>query len=108
MAAAVGQQGRESIRLDKWLWHARFFKSRAQAAKFLADGAIRVNATRVTKSATHVGPQDVLTFVLHDRVRVLRVLAPGTRRGPPAEAQGLYLELVPPAADVSSGALLGE
>lgn len=82
-----------SIRLDKWLWHARFCKSRAIAARLVADGAVRVNANRVTKPATPVRVGDGLSFALGGRVRVVRILGLGTRRGPAAEAQALYDDL---------------
>ena len=45
----------QAIRLDKWLWQARFCKSRALAARLVTDGAVRVNALRVVKPATAVG-----------------------------------------------------
>ena len=82
-----------AIRLDKWLWHARFCKSRALAARLIADGAVRVNAVRVVKPATPVRIGDGLSFAQAGRVRALRILALGTRRGPATEAAGLYAEL---------------
>ena len=59
----------------------------------MAGGAVRLNGQRVTKPAQPVGPGDTLTFVQGNRVRLIRVLAPGTRRGPAEEAQGLYHDL---------------
>jgi ribosome-associated heat shock protein Hsp15 len=88
---------RATIRLDKWLWHARFFKTRGMATREVAAGNVRVNATRVVKPAQAVGPGDTLTFVQGRRVRVVRILEPGTRRGPAAEAQTLYDDLSPEA-----------
>ncbi len=85
-----------AIRLDKWLWHARFFKTRTLAAKMVSAGKVKVNAVRVTKPATAVGPGDGLTFVAGERVRVVRIAAIGTRRGPASEAQQLYLDLSTP------------
>ena len=81
------------IRLDRWLHHARFWKTRTAAAEAVAGGAVRVNGQRVTKPAHPVGPGDTLTFVQGGRVRLVRVLAPGLRRGPAQEAQGLYHDL---------------
>ena len=83
----------DSIRLDKWLWQARFCKSRALAARLVADGAVRVNSNRVVKPATPVRVGDGLSFALAGRVRALRILALGTRRGPAPEAQALYADL---------------
>ncbi|WP_294608066.1 RNA-binding S4 domain-containing protein [uncultured Roseovarius sp.] len=87
------------IRLDKWLWHARFFKTRTLAAKEVSAGHVRVNGTRVAKPAHSVAPEDVLTFPQARAVRVVRVLAIGTRRGPAPEAQALYDDLSPPVSE---------
>ena len=88
----------ETIRLDKWLWYARFFKSRGLAADFVTGGAVRVNATRVTKPAAQIRIGDGLSFAQGGRVRVIRVLGLGQRRGPAPEARLLYddLDAVPP------------
>ena len=88
---------RPLIRLDKWLWQARFFKTRSLAAAVVAEGHVRVNGTRTTKPAQPVRPGDTLTFVQGGRVRLIRVLAPGGRRGPAVEAQALYDDLDAPA-----------
>ncbi|UYV37775.1 RNA-binding S4 domain-containing protein [Rhodobacteraceae bacterium D3-12] len=88
--------GPEKIRLDKWLWFARFFKSRGLAAKTVSAGHVRVNGEKAAKPAHAVGPDDVLTFAQARRIRVVRVVAAGTRRGPAAEAQTLYDDLTPP------------
>ena len=87
---------RPTIRLDKWLWHARIVKTRGLAAKLIVSPGMRVNANPVAKPAYAVGPGDVLTFALGPRVRVLRVLAIGARRGPAPEAQALYEDISPP------------
>ena len=94
-----------SIRLDKWLWHARFCKSRAIAARFVTDGAVRLNAERVLKPATPVRVGDGLSFAQGGRVRVVRVCALGVRRGPAQEAQALYEDLEARAAASATPAL---
>nr|WP_208103290.1 RNA-binding S4 domain-containing protein [Rubellimicrobium sp. CFH 75288] len=81
--------------MDKWLWQARFLRSRSLATEFVAAGRLRVNGQPVDKPARAVGPGDVLTFALAGQVRVVRVLALGERRGPAPEAQSLYEELPP-------------
>ena len=83
------------LRLDKWLWQARFCKSRALAVELIEAGAVRVNGTRISKPGRDVTPGDVLTFPQGARIRVVRVLALGLRRGPAPEAQALYLDLEP-------------
>jgi ribosome-associated heat shock protein Hsp15 len=84
------------LRLDKWLWQARFFKTRSLAARLISDGHVRLNGARVTKTAQAVAVGDVLTFAQARRIRVIQVAAIGTRRGPASEAQELYLDLSPP------------
>jgi ribosome-associated heat shock protein Hsp15 len=86
---------RVTIRLDKWLWQARFFKSRPLACEMIAEGHLRLNGTRCTKPGHQLGEGDTLTFPQGGRIRLIRVLAPGRRRGPALEAQGLYHDLDP-------------
>jgi len=85
------------IRLDKWLWQARFFKTRSLSAKLVSGGHVRVNSAKVSKPAHSVGPGDVLTFPKARATRVIRIVAVGERRGPAPEAQALYEDLSPPA-----------
>ena len=86
------------LRLDKWLWQARFFKSRGLAAEVIEAGHVRVNGTRITRPGRDVTEGDTLTFPQGDRIRVVRILALGQRRGPAPEAQALYLDLDASAA----------
>lgn len=86
----------DKLRLDKWLWHGRFFKTRSLAATVVASGVVRVNSMRVQKRSTLIAVGDVLTFPQADTVRVIRVDALGSRRGPAPEAQSLYEDLSPP------------
>jgi ribosome-associated heat shock protein Hsp15 len=81
------------IRLDKWLWHARFCKTRSQAARLCASGRIRVNGAVVSKAHHGLKVGDVLTFAVAPRVRIIRVAAASERRGPPTAARTLYEEL---------------
>ena len=68
---------RPTLRLDKWLWQARFFKTRTLASAEVQAGHLRINGVRVTKAASSVGAGDVLTFAQGDRVRLIRVEALG-------------------------------
>jgi ribosome-associated heat shock protein Hsp15 len=81
------------LRLDKWLWQARFFKTRTIAAMLANRRKIRVNNVLVTKPHYRVRPGDVLTFPQGGNVRVVRVVHLGIRRGPASEAQSLYEDL---------------
>ncbi|OYX41972.1 MAG: RNA-binding protein [Rhodobacterales bacterium 32-67-9] len=89
----------DRIRIDKWLWQARFFKTRSLAAGVVSAGHLRINGDRTEKPGRAVGPGDVLTFRQGSRVRVVRVLGCGTRRGPATEARTLYDDLDPPPGD---------
>ena len=93
-----------TLRLDKWLWQARFFKTRTLAAKMVSLGQVRVNSARVTKPATAVKVGDGLTFAQGDAVRIIEILALGARRGPATEAQALYLDLAPKPDPADIGA----
>jgi ribosome-associated heat shock protein Hsp15 len=96
----------EKFRLDKWLWQARFVKSRSLAAALVTGGHVRVNSNRAAKASHSVQPGDVLTFPQGSRIRVVRILAPAMRRGPATEAQTLYDDLSPPVekAEIPQGA----
>jgi ribosome-associated heat shock protein Hsp15 len=86
----------ETQRIDKWLWFARFLKSRSLATTLAASGKLRLNGLLIAKAHQQVKVGDVLTFPLGPHIRVIKVLAPGTRRGPAPEAQTLYEDLSPP------------
>lgn len=84
---------RPTMRLDRWLWHARIYKTRTLSAEMVAGGKVRVNGRVTTKPAAPVGPGDVLTLVQGREVRVLRVTGLPARRGPATEAQAHYEEV---------------
>lgn len=92
----------ESIRIDKWLWHARFFKTRTIAQSFVQAGKVRLNSVRVEKPGHAVKRGDVLTFAKGRNVKIIEIDAIATRRGPASEAQTLYKDLSPPPAPTSS------
>lgn len=80
------------MRLDKWLWCARFYKTRALATELCGKGRVRVNGQATEKAHYAVKPGDILTLPQGNRVRVVEVLALGERRGPASEAATLYAE----------------
>ncbi len=88
--------GAPTLRLDKWLWHARFFKSRSLAARVCAAGRVRRNGEPQNKPGARVRVGDVLTFPQGRTVRTVAVAALGERRGPAKEAALLYEDLAPP------------
>ena len=83
-------------RLDKWLWFARFFKTRSLATKQVSAGHVRVNSVKASKPSQTVCVGDVLTFPQGRRIRVVRIEGIGVRRGPAPEAQALYTDMTPP------------
>jgi ribosome-associated heat shock protein Hsp15 len=86
------------LRLDKWLWYARFFKSRSTATRVCAAGRLRISGAVVNKAHHKIKPGDVLTFPQGRLIRVVKVLALAARRGPAPEARLLYEDLKPPSA----------
>ncbi|GEO99697.1 RNA-binding S4 domain-containing protein [Methylobacterium haplocladii] len=80
-------------RLDKWLWFARFAKTRSLAARLVADGHVRINGRRAEAPAKGVAVGDVLTVAATHVTALVRVVDLGQRRGPAPEARGLYADL---------------
>ncbi len=97
----------DRIRIDKWLWQARFFKTRGLAAEVVTKGRLRLNGVKMAKPGRAVGQGDVLTFAQAKAIRVVRILACGTRRGPAEEARALYDDLAPLAEDAGPSAPIG-
>lgn len=87
-----------TIRIDKWLWHARFFKTRTIAQTFVTSGKVRMNSEKISKANQSVKPGDVLTFVRGKQLCVVEVVAIATKRGPASEAQTLYNDQSPATA----------
>ncbi|MFG1418903.1 S4 domain-containing protein [Xanthobacter sp. V0B-10] len=89
--AADDAPGRQ--RLDRWIWHARVVRTRADAAELIRSGHVRLDGTRVTAPAQAVRAGQVLTIALDARVRVLRVLSFSERRGDATSASALFDEI---------------
>ena len=85
----------DKIRLDKWLWFARQVKTRNLGSQLVNRGKFRVNEQPVSKSSYSVKAGDVISGVIHDSLRILKVLDIGERRGPFEEAKLLYEDLTP-------------
>ena len=86
----------EKLRIDKWLWHARFYKTRSLASKASQAGHIVLNGQSVSKASVTVVAGDRLQFFQGTHLRVVEVVALGERRGPAPEAQTLYVDHSPP------------
>ncbi len=83
----------EFQRLDKWLWQARFYKTRGLAQRMCAAGKIRINSQRIRKAHYALKAGDILTFPQGSRIRVVRILAMPARRGPATEARRCYEDI---------------
>jgi ribosome-associated heat shock protein Hsp15 len=94
----------DGIRIDKWLWQARLYRSRPLAQRACVAGFIRRNGQRVEKPAVILHCGDILTLPLGREVAAIRVLELGQRRGPAPEARRLYEVLVETVLDPSATA----
>ncbi|MBD8546530.1 RNA-binding S4 domain-containing protein [Sphingomonas sp. CFBP 8760] len=88
------------MRLDRFLWWARLTKTRETARVLAEQGRLRLDGRTIDRAHAAVRVGNILTFAgPGGRVRVIRIEALPTRRGPPAEGRGCYLDLQ--AANVS-------
>lgn len=88
-------------RLDKWLWHARFLRHRADCTRLVQQGSVRINRQPTDKAHARLRPGDVVTLPLRDVVRVIEVLRLAQRRGPASEAATLFREITAPASQAA-------
>ena len=83
------------MRIDRYLHCIRLVKTRGLAQGLIDTGHVRIDGKRVAKASEPVRIGSIIAFPLHERVRVVKVLALPARRGPPAEARACYEELGP-------------
>ncbi len=90
----MSEDGLEEVRVDIWLWRARFFKTRALATTYVSRKGIRITRHGQTrksdKAGQRIAPGDTLTFYKAKAIQTVEIVALGVRRGPPAEAEALY------------------
>jgi len=91
MASLNMQETRKKIRIDKWLWASRFFKTRSSAAKAVQGGKVHLNDARIKPSRT-VTIGDILVINRNEIVFTVRVCGVSNYRRPAAEARLLYEE----------------
>jgi len=84
-----------SVRLDRWIWAARCFKTRSQASKACAAGQVSLNGVKA-RASRPVRPGDLLEVSYEHGGRILRVVALAERRGSAAVAAALFEDLTPP------------
>lgn len=93
MATTEKSREADSMRIDLWLWAARFYKTRALAQKAIGAGHVVLNGTTISKTARALKVGDCLRLTLPGEQRMeLAVLALSPRRGPASVAQTLYAE----------------
>ena len=90
------------MRLDRFLWWARLAKTRSAAQAIATTGHLRIDGRPIERAHHDVKVGNVVTFYANNRVRIVRVEALPTRRGPAPEAQACYTDLSP--ANVSQQA----
>lgn len=83
----------EKVRVDKWLWWTRFYKTRSLSAKMISSGVVRVNARRVKKPSAEITIDDVLTLRHGKVVRVIKVLSLEEGRKSYDEAKKMYEDI---------------
>ena len=93
MSAPADHTSRQ--RLDVWLWHARFLRTRTKAQRQCLEIGVRVSGRPTSRPAHPVRPGDILTFVVENQVMTLRILKLSQRRLPADEACTLYEHLSP-------------
>lgn len=84
----------DAVRLDIWLWRARFFKTRALATDYISRKGVRLTRTgqtrKITKPGARLARGDVLAFYRGTQMQCVEIIEFGERRGPASEAQALY------------------
>lgn len=90
----MSEAATETLRLDVWLWRARFFRTRTLAGEAVTRSGVRITrfgqTRRVSKPGTSVAVGDVLTFTRGPHIECVKICDFGTRRGPAEEASALY------------------
>ena len=100
--------GDTAQRIDKWLWHARFARTRAAAQHLALSGHVRVNREKVSAASRLVRPGDVLTLTIGGGVRVVRVVGIADHRGSFESTQRLYEVQNPQSRPAGSARGAGE
>ena len=94
-------QSPASQRIDKWLWHARFFKTRSIAQKQVTTGKVRVDREKISSPSRKVLPGNILTITMSRDIKIIEIVGIAEKRGPYIQAKLLYNDLSPPKPEKS-------
>lgn len=83
----------EKVRVDKWLWWARFYKTRSLSAKKISRGVVRLNSRRVRKPSAEITIDDVLTLKHGEIIRVIKVISLEEGRKNYDKAKKMYVDI---------------
>jgi ribosome-associated heat shock protein Hsp15 len=83
-----------ALRLDKFLYFVRFAKSRSKAQALILEGSPRIDGRAVPSLHADIKIGETLTIMIEDRIRIIRVTAHPTRRGPASEARLSYTDML--------------
>ena len=86
---------KKTIRLDIYLYYIRIFKSRSLASKFISSNRLRVSGQVTQKPHKLISLGDVLTMIINDKIKILKVLDIPNRRGPYSESLNFYEDIAP-------------
>ena len=78
------------VRADKWLWFARFFRTRSLSSKYISENGIRINGVKTKKPSASLKHGDIITLNTGNTTKVVKILSSGVRRGSALEAELLY------------------
>ncbi len=95
------------LRIDKFLWFVRLFRTRSAAQALAEAGHIRIDGRPIDRAHCPVRVGNVLSFALHDQVRVIRIEALPPRRGPAPEARACYTDLLGGGPNGPNNAAIG-
>ena len=86
---------KKTIRLDIYLYYIRIFKSRSLASKFISSNRLRVSGQVTQKPHKLISLGDILTMIINDKIKILKVLDIPNRRGPYSESLNFYEDITP-------------
>ena len=87
--------GKETLRIDTYLYYIRLFKTRSLSTKFVLSNRLRISGQAIQKPHKMISIGDILTMIINDNLKILKVLGIPNRRGPYSEALNFYEDITP-------------